>query len=80
MTQSDDQTDSAPITSPANQPTTKPRVPEGKFVQLGERGTVLVRDFGGKPGAPVVVLLHGWTASAVLNWFTCYHTSYLAIF
>lgn len=72
MTQSDDQTDSAPITSPANQPTTKPRVPEGKFVQLGERGTVLVRDFGGKPGAPVVVLLHGWTASADLNWFTCY--------
>ena len=26
----------------------------------------------GPAGAPVVVLLHGWTATADLNWFTCY--------
>lgn len=32
----------------------------------------MVRDFGGRPGAPVVVLLHGWTATADLNWFRCY--------
>ena len=51
---------------------TKPSVPEGKFVHLEDRGTILVRDFGGKPGAPVIVLLHGWTASADLNWFRCY--------
>ena len=25
-----------------------------------------------RPGAPTVVLLHGWTATADLNWFTCY--------
>ena len=31
---------------------------------------MLVRDFGGQPGAPTVVLLHGWTATADLNWFT----------
>lgn len=31
-----------------------------------------VRDVPGPPGAPVVVLLHGWTASADLNFFTCY--------
>jgi len=31
-----------------------------------------VRDFGGQPGAPTVVLLHGWTATADLNWFKCY--------
>lgn len=24
------------------------------------------------PGAPTVVLLHGWTATADLNWFRCY--------
>lgn len=72
MTESDDQIDNAPIISPGKGLATRPPVPEGKFVQLGERGTVLVRDFGGKPGAPVVLLLHGWTASADLNWFTCY--------
>ena len=27
---------------------------------------------GGPTGAPTVVLLHGWTATADLNWFTCY--------
>ena len=26
----------------------------------------------GPPGAPVVVLLHGWTATADLNWFTSF--------
>lgn len=50
----------------------KPAVPPGKFVHLADRGDVLVRDFGGPPGAPVVVLLHGWTASADLNWYRCY--------
>jgi 3-oxoadipate enol-lactonase len=41
-------------------------------VHLEDRGTILVRDFGGPPGAPVVMLLHGWTATADLNWFRCY--------
>ena len=49
-----------------------PPLPPGRFVQLDERGTVLVRDFGGPVGAPTVVLLHGWTATADLNWFRCY--------
>jgi 3-oxoadipate enol-lactonase len=31
-----------------------------------------VRDVAGPPGAPTVILLHGWTASADLNFFTCY--------
>ncbi len=26
----------------------------------------------GPPGAPTIVLLHGWTATADLNWFKCY--------
>jgi len=44
-------------------------------VDLGERGHLLVRDVGHRPalvGRPVVVLLHGWTATADLNFFTCY--------
>lgn len=50
----------------------KPDVPAGTLVELEGRGTVRVRDFGGPPDAPVVVLLHGWTASADLNWYRCY--------
>jgi len=50
----------------------KPDFPPGKFVHLPDRGDLLVRDFGGPPGAPTIMLLHGWTASADLNWFRCY--------
>ncbi len=31
-----------------------------------------MRDSGERPGAPTVLLLHGWTASADLNFFLCY--------
>ena len=51
-----------------------PRLPTGRFVDLGDRGTIIVRDFGGQPGAPTLVLLHGWTATADLNWFKSYDT------
>lgn len=47
-------------------------MPPGRFVELEDRGTVVVRDVAGPPGAPALVLLHGWTATADLNWFTCY--------
>jgi 3-oxoadipate enol-lactonase len=58
-------------------PIITPPLPPGRFVQLDDRGTVLVRDFGlrhDRTGAdtPVIVLLHGWTATADLNWFRCY--------
>ena len=33
---------------------------------------MLLRELPGPPGAPVVVLLHGWTATADLNFHTCY--------
>ncbi len=49
-----------------------PPLPHGRFVELPDRGTVLVRDFGGPPGAPTLALLHGWTATADLNWFRAY--------
>ena len=49
-----------------------PALPTGHEIELAERGPLFVRDIAGPPGAPTVVLLHGWTASADLNWFTCY--------
>jgi 3-oxoadipate enol-lactonase len=40
---------------------------------LPERGTVFVRDVHGpRADSPTLVLLHGWTATADLNWYTCY--------
>jgi len=51
---------------------TAPPLPDGRFVALPKRGKTWVRDTGGPPGAPVVLLLHGWTANADLNWFACF--------
>jgi 3-oxoadipate enol-lactonase len=48
------------------------RLPPGRKVDLPGRGTTFIRELPGPPGAPVVVLLHGWTVSADLNWFACY--------
>ena len=45
-----------------------PRVPAGRFVELPSRGRTFVREQPGPAGAPTVVLLHGWTATAALNW------------
>ena len=50
--------------------TQSPPLPEGRFVPLPKRGRTWVRDTGGS--GPVVLLLHGWTANADLNWFTCF--------
>ena len=49
-----------------------PPLPPGREVELPGRGTVFVRELAGPPGAPVVLLLHGWTATADINWHTCY--------
>lgn len=54
---------------------TEPRAPElppSVDVELPGTGTIAVRDLSGPPDAPVVVLLHGWTATADVNFFTCY--------
>jgi pimeloyl-ACP methyl ester carboxylesterase len=37
-------------------------------VDLPGRGTTVVREWAGPPGAPVVVLVHGVTLTADLNW------------
>ena len=49
-----------------------PYLPPGRVVNLPGRGEVFVRDSGGVPADPAVLLLHGWTASADLNFFTAY--------
>lgn len=51
-----------------------PPLPPGSVVALPDRGEVFARDSGAEPvaGAPPVLLLHGWTASADLNWFAVY--------
>ncbi len=51
----------------------KPLLPQGAAMELPGRGTTFVRTVPGPPGAPTLLLLHGWTATADLNWFTCYH-------
>ena len=50
----------------------EPGLPPGRRVRLPGRGTTFIREIDGPPGAPCVVLLHGWTVTADLNWFTAY--------
>jgi pimeloyl-ACP methyl ester carboxylesterase len=45
-----------------------PPVPMGRAVPLEGRGTTYVRELPGPPGAPTLVLLHGWMGSGGLNW------------
>jgi pimeloyl-ACP methyl ester carboxylesterase len=50
----------------------EPPQPRGERVELHGRGTTFVRTVTGPPGAPTVLLLHGWIASGGLNWFTTF--------
>ncbi|MCU4183312.1 alpha/beta hydrolase [Acidiferrimicrobium sp. IK] len=43
-------------------------VPEGRFVELPGRGRTFVREIPGPPGAPVLILLHGLSATGGTNW------------
>src|SRR4051794_35060231 len=47
-------------------------VPPGRHIALPGRGTTFARDIPGPPGAATLVLLHGWTATADLNWRPSY--------
>jgi 3-oxoadipate enol-lactonase len=49
-----------------------PNLPPGRTVDLPGRGTTFIREVSGPPGAPVLILLHGWTVTADLNFFTAY--------
>lgn len=49
-----------------------PPLPPGRPVELPGRGRTFVREVSGPPGAPALLLLHGWTVDADVNWFTSY--------
>jgi 3-oxoadipate enol-lactonase len=49
-----------------------PPMPPGGWVSIPGRGRAWVWDSGPRPGAPTVVLLHGWTSTAALNWSRCF--------
>src|SRR5512135_98710 len=49
-----------------------PWLPSGRVINLPGRGEVFARDSGGTLADPAVLLLHGWTASADLNFFPVY--------
>jgi 3-oxoadipate enol-lactonase len=43
-------------------------LPPGRHIELPGRGMTWVHEGAGPPGAPTLLLLHGWTATAGLNW------------
>jgi pimeloyl-ACP methyl ester carboxylesterase len=47
----------------------EPALPLGRRIELPHRGTTFVREVAGPPGAPTVLLVHGWVASGGMNWF-----------
>lgn len=55
----------------AGPPAVPPWVPPGRVVNLPGRGEVFARCHDGG-GGPIVLLLHGWTASADLQWASVY--------
>jgi pimeloyl-ACP methyl ester carboxylesterase len=60
-----------PVPDPVRRPDGRlgPPVPLGRRIWLADRGTTFVRELEGPPGTPTVLRLHGWIASAGLNWF-----------
>jgi 3-oxoadipate enol-lactonase len=50
----------------------RPDLPPGRHLDVPGRGTTFVRELSGPAGAPTLLLLHGWTVTADLNWFTAY--------
>lgn len=53
---------------PGDPATGQPPLPAGRALDLAGRGTTFVRELPGSDGPPIV-LLHGWTVTAALNWF-----------
>jgi pimeloyl-ACP methyl ester carboxylesterase len=51
---------------------TVPWLPPARLVDVGDRGELFARVAEGDGSAPPVLLLHGWQATADLNFFTLY--------
>ena len=54
------------------EPPFPPALPPGRLVNLPGRGETFIREVEGPGHGPTILLLHGWTASADLNWFQAY--------
>lgn len=54
------------------EPPTPPYLPPGRVVLVPGRGEMFVREQDGPPGGPTILLLHGFTVSADLNWWAAY--------
>jgi hypothetical protein len=61
-----------PLGRDAARPPVPPILLPGRVVNLPGRGEVFIRDSGGTAADPAVLLLHGWTVSADLNFFPAY--------
>jgi len=57
------------LTVPQQQADEERHLPYGRYIDLPQRGTTFVRHLAGPDGAPTLLLLHGWMASAGLNWY-----------
>jgi 3-oxoadipate enol-lactonase len=49
--------------------TTTPAQPRGRALYLAGSSPTWVWEMDGPPGAPAIMLLHGWMATAALNWY-----------
>ena len=66
-------TDAATEFVPGDRRIGRPPLPAGRPVEIPGRGKTFVREVSGPSAdAPAVLLLHGWTVTAALNWFTVY--------
>lgn len=63
-----------PLVVAQAEPPLPPPLPPGRLVSVPKRGEMLVRELAPAvdPGAPTILLLHGWTLCADLNWFALY--------
>lgn len=63
-----------PLVVTQAEPPLPPPLPPGRVVYVPKRGEALVRELAPArdSGAPTILLLHGWTLCADLNWFALY--------
>ena len=63
-----------PFTDPgaAHERPNGPVLPLGRRVSLNGRGSTFIREVAGPPGAPTLLLLHGWVASGGMNWYRAF--------
>ena len=61
------------MSTPAYPPVPPHEMPPARTVNIADRGEFFLRDSGETdPARPAVMLLHGWTVSADLNWHGAY--------